>query len=384
MAKKGFKKFTRQLHLYLGLASGLIVFIEAITGCLWVFQEEITQIIEGERSVKIENKPFISPEQAREIAMEVFPDNHIHGVIYKHSSDPLEIVFYQPEPEFYQSIFLNPYSGEILEIKNQRAGFFWFVLKGHLYLWLPKNIGSFLTSYGTMVFVILLITGIILWWPKNKKGQKQRFKFMWKPTTRWRRRNFDLHSVVGFYISTFSLIIAFSGLIMAFDWIYFVTYKTWGGDKLPQFIIPVNNAEKPSADFETPVFNELFPKLIQEYPEYENFELHYPATDSSSIYVEISTQSGVYYNSDYRFYDQNTLEEIETPGIYGKYANASIADKVIRMNYDIHVGAIGGFLGKILAFLISLIAASLPVTGFLLWWGRKKKQKTKNKGDSIT
>jgi uncharacterized iron-regulated membrane protein len=44
------------------------------------------------------------------------------------------------------------------------------------------------------------------------------------------------------------------------------------------------------------------------------------------------------------------------------------------MNYDIHVGAILGLSGKVLAFFASLIAASLPVTGFLLWRGRKKKQ----------
>ena len=39
------------------------------------------------------------------------------------------------------------------------------------------------------------------------------------------------------------------------------------------------------------------------------------------------------------------------------------------MNYDIHVGNILGFPGKVLAFFASLIAASLPITDFKLWWG---------------
>ena len=47
------------------------------------------------------------------------------------------------------------------------------------------------------------------------------------------------------------------------------------------------------------------------------------------------------------------------------------------MNYDIHVGAVLGLPGKILAFFASLIAASLPVTGFVIWWGRRKKSKAK-------
>jgi len=36
-----------------------------------------------------------------------------------------------------------------------------------------------------------------------------------------------------------------------------------------------------------------------------------------------------------------------------------------------------GLPGKILAFLVSLIAASLPITGFYIWWGKKHKQKYK-------
>jgi uncharacterized iron-regulated membrane protein len=42
------------------------------------------------------------------------------------------------------------------------------------------------------------------------------------------------------------------------------------------------------------------------------------------------------------------------------------------MNYDIHVGAIAGLPGKIIAFLACLLCASLPVTGFIIWFDREK------------
>ncbi|MBZ4044583.1 PepSY domain-containing protein [Flavobacterium hibisci] len=47
------------------------------------------------------------------------------------------------------------------------------------------------------------------------------------------------------------------------------------------------------------------------------------------------------------------------------------------MNYDLHVGSILGFPGKVLAFIASLVSASLLVTGFLIWWGRKNKKAKK-------
>ena len=43
------------------------------------------------------------------------------------------------------------------------------------------------------------------------------------------------------------------------------------------------------------------------------------------------------------------------------------------MNYDIHIGAVLGYPGRIAAFLAALIAASLPITGLLIWLGKRKK-----------
>ena len=40
-----FKKGIRKIHLWLGLSSGLLVFIIAITGSLYAFQEEITNYL---------------------------------------------------------------------------------------------------------------------------------------------------------------------------------------------------------------------------------------------------------------------------------------------------------------------------------------------------
>jgi uncharacterized iron-regulated membrane protein len=57
MKKISFKKAIGKIHLWLGLSSGIIVFIIAITGCLYAFQEEIQNITEKYRFVEKENKP---------------------------------------------------------------------------------------------------------------------------------------------------------------------------------------------------------------------------------------------------------------------------------------------------------------------------------------
>src|ERR1700740_2985300 len=36
-----FKKIIRRIHLWLGLASGLVVFVVSLSGCIYVFQQQI-------------------------------------------------------------------------------------------------------------------------------------------------------------------------------------------------------------------------------------------------------------------------------------------------------------------------------------------------------
>ncbi|MEM8526993.1 MAG: PepSY-associated TM helix domain-containing protein [Bacteroidota bacterium] len=365
------------MHKILGLVTGLVVFIVAITGACWVFQEEIKEWLAPNYKIVAEDKAILTASQARDLAQRVFPDKAIHGTLYEQPTDPIEVIFYQAEPEFYQSVFLHPYSGKVLHTENHFSGFFDFVLDGHMYVWLPKAIGGQVVKWSILLFLFIVFSGLLLWLPKKWKGVKRKVTIRWKPTTRWRRKNHDLHTVIGFYIYALAFAFAFTGSVMSFPWFYYLVFKAAGGDSNPRFVIPNNEKSVLTSSINSDVLplDRLIPKLQKEVPDAVSFELHYPHADTASIYVEVSHKKGVYYNSDYRFFDQSTLAEIESPSIYAKYGNADFADKVIRMNYDIHVGAIGGLPGKIIAFLASLIVASLPITGFLVWWGKRNKKR---------
>jgi len=374
--KNKLRKSILQLHKIIGLSTGLVVFIVSITGCFWVFKDEIESFYTAYKHVIPLEQEFIAPSLVKTIAENEIPDKVIHGVVYGKPNEALEVVFYQAEPDlFYQSLFINPYTGNVLKRVDHTIGFFSFILDGHLKLWLPDAIGSTIVTYSVLLFFIILISGLYLWWPKKKKNRKQRFQFNWNSKTRWKRKNFDLHTVIGFYISSFALALTFTGCIMAFNWFYFIAYKTTGGTKVPQFIMPKNTSALSANNSTKPIYDKLLSKLQHRYPSAESFELHYPENASTALLIEAYNTKGLHYDIDYLFFDQNTLLEIETPSIYGRYENASFADKVIRMNYDIHIGIIGGLVGKIIAFFASLVCATLPVSGFLLWYGRKYKKK---------
>ncbi|MCF4101875.1 PepSY domain-containing protein [Gillisia sp. M10.2A] len=373
--RKNLRKLIRKIHLYLGLATGLVVLIVSLTGCLWVFQEEITSLTSTIPEVSPQNASPLDPLEAKEIAQAEYPGKHVHGTLYKGGDSPIEVIFYQEEPLFYSSVFIEPWTGQLLHTQNHLKGFFPFVLDGHMHLWLPDEIGSQIVAWSTFIFFLMLVSGIILWWPKNKKVRKQRTWFQWKTSTKWKRKNYDLHQIIGFYASFIAVIFIFTGLIMTFDSFANFFYKGIGGEKDVTFMVPENLTGPMTAEAGNEPIRKLLPMLQEKFPNAKDYEIHYPYDENYSIYVEVSNSDGIYYDSDYRFYDQNDLSEIPSKSIYSVYEEAGVAETILRMNYDTHVGAIAGIPGKILAFLISLLCASLPVTGFLLWYGREFKAK---------
>ena len=372
MKNNSFKKAIGQLHLWLGLSSGIIVFIIAITGCLYAFQEEIQNITEEYRFVEKQNKPFLPPTQLEQIARKELPNRVLHSIKYNGKEKSAEAIFFHFEPTYYYIVYLNPYSGKILQTVNMDEGFFRFILDGHFYLWLPDKIGQTVVASATLIFLTLLLSGLYLWFPRNKNATKQRFSFKWKETTKWKRKNYDLHNITGFYILLIALIFAITGLVWGFQWFANSYYKTFGGEKslLYEDVI----TKKSTSTIEKPL-DKIWVLMQKEYPTAKSIEMHPPENDSTAIAANINPEEGTFWKIDYRYFDQYTLEEKEVGHIFGRYGNANTADKLMRMNYDIHTGAVFGLAGKIFAFLISLLIASLPISGFYIWWGRHKKKK---------
>jgi uncharacterized iron-regulated membrane protein len=365
------KKAIGKIHLWLGLTSGLVVFIVSITGCIYAFQSEIQDLTQSYRFVEIQNKPKLPPSTIKAIVEKAVPNKNIHSVTYERPGRAAIVTIYHYEPTYYYLVYVNPYTGEVLKAKNMDEDFFRFILDGHFYLWLPDKIGQPVVASATLIFVILMISGLILWWPKNKSATKQRFSIKWN--AKWRRVNYDLHNVLGFYMTWVTIIIAVTGLVWGFQWFSKAYYFALSGGKTEKLYYEPESGKALTTANAEPAIDRIWKKMIIETPETATIEVHPPETPKSTIVTATTTDADVYWKHDYRYFDQYTLKEVSVTSTYGRLKDLSAADKIMRMNYDIHVGALFGLSGKILACCASLIAASLPVTGVYIWWGRRKK-----------
>lgn len=375
---KSFKYWIGKMHLWLGLTSGLFVLFLGITGCILAFEREIEDAVQTYRFTEIQDKPLSPPTKLKEIADKALPNKKAHSINYQ-LGRTAQVVYYNDAPEYYYIVFVNQYTGEVIKVKDMSEDFFRIVINGHYYLWLPPEIGQPILTTATMIFVLLLISGLVLWWPKSKAARKQRFSVKLK--SKWRRLNYDLHNVLGFYMTFIVFFIALSGMVMGFQWfaksVYWVSS---GGESMNVFEETFSDTTRASSlSLNAAAADQLWARFVKEDPSFKgSLDVHVPENEKAAIEIAKNPDPETYWKADYQYFDQHTLQEIEVKHMYGKFANASTADKISRMNYDIHVGAVMGLPGKILAFFASLIAASMPVTGVIIWLGRKKKSKKLN------
>jgi uncharacterized iron-regulated membrane protein len=175
-------------------------------------------------------------------------------------------------------------------------------------------------------------------------------------------------------MSWIAIFIAITGLVMGFQWfaksIYWLTN---GGAPMVQAKAIISDTTQSSR---IAITDRLWKQHQQMAAENESLTVYFPWSSSAPVELVVNHRPGTFYNTDFHYYDQYNGKELSANGSYaGPFSKAKFADKVLRINYDVHVGAILGFAGKLLVFFASLIASSLPVTGFLIWKGRSKTAK---------
>ena len=388
-SKSRFRKINDWLHLWLGLISGAVVLVVCVTACIWAFNEEITELFDAKSQVEVQDKPVITPSEITAIAKTKFPNKKVSSAIYKQGRTINVDVGDWEDKERYV-LKLNPYDGKIVATETHYKDefvFFNWILKGHRFLWLPWKIGRPIVNYATLTFVIILITGLVWWYPKkwNKSTRDKSFKIKWKAN--WKRINIDLHNVLGFYSLVFLASIALTGMVWGIDWYSKGLYwTTTGGETLTEWTEKQSDSLQKGKHFTVDKAMDIcWNKVVKENPKTGGFYYSYPDTADAkaTIYMMAYPKRGQFYNANFYYFDQHTAKHIIGNGLEDKKFNeVGFGGKLRKINYDLHVGTILGFPGKVLAFCASLIGASLPVTGFIIWYNRKwgnKKKKTEKK-----
>jgi len=376
------------LHKWLGLLTGLIIVVVSLTGCIYVFADELKEHFYHTRLfVEPQNKeplPLSELKDKAQLALgstyqitrsDIYPAKDRSWIFRASETDPKAIGYWNYYTYYYR-VYVNPYDGHIIHIENSKNEFFQLVLSLHMNLLLGDYVGSAVVGYAVALFVLIMISGLVLWWPVHWKRKKIKASFWVKWKASPKRLIYDLHNVLGFYMWLPIMIITLTGLVYSFKWVDHTIQLIFNaGSPVVKRDIPASNPSETTINWNNSL-NTALTTVLRENPQSNMLSIRFKANRTSAI--DIQTRLNKSKTSDFIWYyfDQRSGK------LLTKYSHNDIknGEKIRAMNFDLHVGSIGGMGTKIIAFIASLICTSLPITGFLMWYYKiRKKGKRKSK-----
>lgn len=199
-------------HFYAGLFCLPFVLWLATTGMIYLFKPQLEPWLERHYA-HVTHAPAQAPSAQVAAALRAVPDSVLNAYVLPESPEAATRVLLGHGSELIR-VFVDPSSLKVLDVvrENDRFMRVVFYLHGELML---GNRGSILVELAASWTILMLLTGLYLWWPRNAKPGGV-FYPRWRHGQRvfWR----DLHAVTGLWISMFALLLLLSGLPWTTSW----------------------------------------------------------------------------------------------------------------------------------------------------------------------
>lgn len=346
-----------QVHLWAGLGVGLYLVVVTITGSALVFRWEIEAL--AAPALPKRDGQVLNYDDLRAAVERERPGAVVEGFLKP--KGPTSAVQVWLEHEHHELIrFVDPYTGKDLGPAALNALLAWLAAL-HVEL-LAGETGVIFNGVGAVCFLVLCITGLVVWWPGRRRWKRS---VIVKTGVGWKRLNWDLHSAVGFWTSSILLIWAITGVYFVFP----QPFQQTIGRVVP-FELPRDAPEPPPqipgrafASIESIVAaaERATPGAVTTW-----IDLPHPGTGAHAVVIRHERYEPWASHSPVVYLDAYTAEvrhvDVALTGNPG--------DTIQRWFGYLHFGNFGGAPVKVLWTLTGLAPTLLAVTGTVMWWNR--------------
>lgn len=391
------KKFLSKLHLWVSVPFGLVITITCFTGAMLVFESEITALCSGGASSV---EPKGSPMPVWQIIERVEPylDSGVEvtGVVIPFAADEAyKVNLSKPRRA---ALYVNQYTGEV-QGEYRRPPFFDVMRRLHCWL-MDSNPGHGAIFWGkvivgasTLAFAVILLTGVVIWWPRNRKMLRNRLKIV---VSKGKNRFwYDLHVAGGFYALLFLLAMTLTGLTWSYGWYNKAFYGMFSNEKAKTDVVqPVGEQYEVGAA--TPLSSSVgggavdavsgaTEHVVSENSPYYAWQAAVDNVLGNDSFNTITVSAGSISVAlgglgNQRAFDRYKFDEATGEILSADYyRSSSQRSKAVGWVRTLHVGTWGGLFSKLLYFFAALLGASLPLTGYYLWIKRLYVKKRKAK-----
>jgi uncharacterized iron-regulated membrane protein len=369
-----------QAHSIVGLAISLVLAVIGLTGATMSFEDEILDALNANiMHAAPSAAPLLTPD-AIVAALQAanFPGKVSALTLSSDPSKAVHVRFGRDDGVRPASVYVDPFDGHVLG-RPTAEEFFATVRQLHRWLLIPgdsKGWGRQVTGIAAIGLVVLLISGLVLRWPRHLRSIRAWLRPNW--TMRGRGFQFSLHSVVGTWVLPVYLLIAITGLWYSFDW--YRDGATWLLSSRPSAAaaMPAKQprpARAANAEVGPLTFDRAWSVFLQEQgSRYNTAQLLLPTGGATVMRIRSIPHGATREGQRDEFRIDAPSGRVVSAAIY---ANKGTGDKVLASVLDIHRGIVLGWPGRLLFMLAASLMPLFTVTGFLLYFSRRKLRPAK-------
>jgi uncharacterized iron-regulated membrane protein len=362
-------------HLTAGAAAGLVVLIMSVTGVALAYQRQLLEWSARRHlvSASADESARLPLDSLLAVARAAAPERRVAGVTVRADPRmPLSVTL-----DDRSSRFLNPYTGEVLGDDARLRGFFATVERVHRSIVFHgttrSETGTKVTGAANLGFLFLILSGLVLWWPRRLTARAFRGVLLFARAARGKARDWNWHHVLGIWSAPALVLIVASATFISYDWPQrlvervagaAVTQETGqrGGERRVR-----SDGGRSSAAARPVSLDTVWARATPEPGQWHAAQIRLPTEPGRPIVLTISETEA--FRPDQRTtvnLDAATGAVLERRG----YEELDAARRFRAWMRPLHTGEVAGIPGQTLAAVVSAAAAVMVWTGLALAWRR--------------
>ena len=359
--QKGLYRTIWRWHFYAGLLCIPLIITLSVSGGIYLFKPQIDAWVDAPyHNLTVTNKRSTAKQQIQ-AALIALPGAKFSS--YQLTENEHQAVIIHLLNDGKRTLaYVNPYSLEVMKIVAYNDQFIRMVRTFHGEL-LAGNVGSVIVELAACWAIVLIITGLYLWWPRSNRGLAGLFYLRLRQGRRlfWR----DLHAVIGVWISTMVLFLLITGLPWALVWgSAFKELRQWNAEPMKQDWSLSRSEEKKNAAKITGRQTYVNEKLLS-----QSIALNL----APPVLLSVSRNDPNVWQLKSRHQNRPLRSNAWLNGETGElisiksFQERPVIDRAIGIGVAVHEGQLFGWFNQLLGVVTAVGLVVMSISGLVLW-----------------
>lgn len=363
-------------HFYAGLFCVPFVILLALTGSMYLFKPQVEAWQERGYDNFVLTGPPASAAAQVDAALAAVPGSTLRSYeVRANAADAARVTVAGPDGDVL--VWVHPQSATAIGEVREADRLMQVIRDIHGKL-LMGDTGSIVVELAACWAIVMIVTGLYLWWPRGAAG----FAGVLYPRLKQGGRQFwrDLHAVIGIWVSAFALVLLLSGL----PWT-----TVWGGAF--KDVKQVAGITKGKQDWKAGMAAH-----VHHDHDHHAHDVHDHAAAPASLDAMVTAVRPLHLpppvliqppsdrwpkspdwvaRSDTQNRPQRVMLTLDpgTGAVLKRqgFEDSHLVDRIVGYGIAAHEGQLFGPLNQALGVLTALALIGLSVTGYVMWWQRR-------------